>query len=104
MKYRLKKDLPFAKIGAEVEFHIYCDYNPQITHRDGKLIFYIKTEEEIKQLISEDFIEEVKPREFYLLDDEELDERIFYHNMDEVKRDVADWAVKDLIKVIEVIE
>jgi len=66
MKYKLKKDLPFAKAGAEVIIGTagsidLCQYN------NGKVNI---AENHIEHLVNEGWIEEIKPREFELHFDE----------------------------------
>ena len=70
MKYRLKKDLPFAKAGAEVIVNlalgVCVEYDGFIADSDGLNLkntrkYYIG---DLYELLNEGWIEEVKPREF----------------------------------------
>ena len=71
-KYRLKKDLPFAKAGAEVFLDKDVTGNP-IDNRisveaeknfGGYKYFHIGYSADLQKLINEGWIEEVKPREY----------------------------------------
>ena len=61
MKYKLKKDLPFVKAGELLSFteQTICIH----THRTFKYYF---DRSELQNLISEGWIEEVKPREIWI--------------------------------------
>ena len=61
MKYRLKKDLPFAKAGDKI-FQDEINLKYYVNNNMG--LFYVGSD--INQLLSEGWIEEVKPREFYI--------------------------------------
>ena len=66
MKYKLKKDLPFAKAGAEVEIGgqpLKLVWVMRVTKRKPDDLIYIGTKNE---LIEGGWIEEVKPREFWI--------------------------------------
>ena len=68
MKYRLKRDLPFAKAGETVYAEEYgisvCDKRidqlPNYRHTQDQV------DAEVQRLISEGWIEEVKPREIWV--------------------------------------
>ena len=64
MKYRLKKDLPFAKAGTEVydDRYSYITVKNLITKDGGS--FFIGYD--IKELLTTGWIEEVKPREWHI--------------------------------------
>ena len=59
MQYKLAKDLPYGKRGEVIEVKVipFIKYDPMIA---------VKCEEDIGRLISEGWIEEVKPREWEL--------------------------------------
>src|SRR5574343_50077 len=104
MKYRLKKDLPFAKAGniierIEISNTAMRSYDV-VNHKEIRI--WLNEESDNDHLINEGWIEEIKPREFYLFDDTQSSEKIFYNTIEEAKADLAQWAVKDLIKVREV--
>src|SRR3990167_6428889 len=70
MKYRLKKDLPLMEAGTKIKISDkYRDKDndlplPIVLFRDA---IYIKDQQNlIDELISEGWIEEIKPREFWL--------------------------------------
>ena len=60
-KYRLAKDLPFAKAGAEVGVELAIS----VRGKDNFLT-WIGDPKDLESLIDEGWIEEVKPREFML--------------------------------------
>lgn len=70
MKYRLKKDLPFAEAGTKVQFlyasvklsNVECYLNA-----GNNVTFRVTDEDEVGRLFKEGWIEEVKPREWKLL-------------------------------------
>jgi len=65
MKYKLKKDLPFAQAGEQAR----CFYGSSvfsITYRMDSVDFNLTSEEYIDKLIRDGWIEEVKPREWVL--------------------------------------
>lgn len=63
-KYILKKDLPFAKAGNEVKIN---DYNIKVVSNAGAPFLYHEyLAKYFDGLISQGWIEEVKPREFTL--------------------------------------
>lgn len=72
MKYRLKKDLPFAKTGQEVRESL---NGIQIKRNDKSSEFWITLGDKEK-LIDEGWIEEVKPREFWVAPFNETQESI----------------------------
>ena len=61
MKYILKKDLPFTKAGHKVEVNP-SGCLPFVNYSTG---VFSTTEEYVDKLLSEGWIEEVKPREWY---------------------------------------
>jgi len=63
-KYRLLKDLPFAKAGAEVGVELAIS----VRGKDNFLT-WIGDPKDLESLIDEGWIEEVKPREFYIVFD-----------------------------------
>ena len=70
MKYRLKKDLPFAKAGQELEEELPIEYNQSVLwYREDMGNNSRQTlcrRFEIPQYIEEGWIEEVKPREWWI--------------------------------------
>ncbi len=66
IKYRLKKDLPFAKAGAEVTIGVASSIG-LYQYDNGKVNV---AENQIEHLVNEGWIEEIKPREFELHFDE----------------------------------
>ena len=112
MKYILKKDLPFAKAGIisqdfDGDKIIFGNIGTEFESDNKKFMLsedYWFYKLHIPQLISEGWIEEVKPREFYLYDDQLAGEKIWYNTIEEAKEDLARWAHKKVIKVREVIE
>jgi len=67
MKYRLKKDLPFAKAGIIINV-ANCDHRDSTWSIFNRTLFASKSD--IKDLISDGWIEEVKPMEFNLVVDD----------------------------------
>ena len=63
-KYRLLKDLPFAKAGAEVGVELAIS----VRGKDNFLT-WIGDPKDLESLIDGGWIEEVKPREFYIVFD-----------------------------------
>lgn len=64
MKYRLKKELPFAPVGSIIEsdsvgLFVRCESKNFLT-------WYIEEKYELQNLINNGWIEEVKPREYKL--------------------------------------
>ncbi len=96
MKYRLKKDLPFAKAGAEV--HLFPEnllYKRLALFNDGTYPYCIVGSDEIDL-----WIEEIKPREFYvtIFPNEQIN---VYHTKHIAE--LNDGGVKfETIKVVEV--
>ena len=65
-KYRLKKDLPFAKAGAEVRFdNKTFNFEAYSEEFNGQWFPFAPSMQ--TDLISRGWIEEVKPREFWVL-------------------------------------
>lgn len=102
MKYKLKKDLPFAKAGDPV--FLSCGaFVVKDPYQNGRVL-YIEDSTHKDKLINEGWIEEVKPREFI----------IALRRADNVPFDAVLYTTKDqlisptsdiyYIKVIEVIE
>lgn len=92
MKYRLKKDLPFAKAGTEVDFN-------KIDN-----IIYSKTTNDLcsgNREYIDDWIEEVKPREFMInIDNQTICNAYYAYPTERCKG----LDLKGYIKVREVIE
>ena len=68
MKYKLKKDLPFAKAGTEVRYFYgtsveHINYNREINAVD----IHIPMKDVIQSYFDEGWIEEVKPREWRVI-------------------------------------
>ncbi len=71
MKYKLKKDLPFAKAGDEVIINKYEDVTTVKGHRNGKIFYSRIAGGQLHDecvLKKQGWIEEIKPREFWLLE------------------------------------
>ena len=67
MKYKLKKDLPFAKAGAEIvhiEMSITQSRGYDLTSKGVRL--WINKEQDLDDMMNEGWIERVKPREFWI--------------------------------------
>ena len=62
MKYRLKKDLPFAKAGEEIRFRI-GGYTEIHMSQENRIECSQKT---LDMLLANGWIEEIKPKEFTL--------------------------------------
>lgn len=112
-KYILKKDLPFAKAGIKIE-QIQMS-NTALKSYDlfsnNEVRFWINTEKDLDYLISEGWIEEIKPREWWVLkpkDHSTAGQNVrFYKNptyaRDDYEKEVNEsWF--EIIKVREVIE
>ena len=99
MKYRLKKDLPFAKAGEEVwtdSFHIYIKGNVRMRGTDRKEDIYLGL---LSDLVDNGWVEEVKPREW------EVNEWMGdIYNKGSIIMTTADQIQPKRIKVREVIE
>ena len=66
-KYRLKKDLPFAKAGVEIEIGCNNNYDELINSRkDKKPAIYLKGQVSLQNLLNDGWVEEIKPREWYI--------------------------------------
>ena len=89
MKYKLKRDLPFAKAGKEV----FEDDASFYIEAEVGIIWCFAEIKDRHKLISEGWIEEVKPREYYVYDSPEC-----------VTAYREQWESGSLIKVREVIE
>jgi len=70
-RYRTKRDMPLVKAGTEVYSINYdCDYTFRkitIGRDDYQLRIYVGTYDDIVKLIDEGWIEEIKPREWWVL-------------------------------------
>jgi len=97
VKYRLKKDLPFAKAGAMLK------NNNCVIDEDGKNRYLSNWNEEIeactKRLLNDGWIEEVKPREWII---EVTKEQQYIRPADAKGRLYSSGS--EIIKVREVIE
>jgi len=97
MKYKLKKDLPFAQAGEQAR----CFYGSSvfsITYRMDSVDFNLTSEEYIDKLIRDGWIEEVKPREWY------ISETVVRDYGRERKESFFKHDRSDLVKVREVTE
>ena len=73
MKYVLKKDLPFAKAGAEIEIGFDNNYDELInSKKDKKPAIYLKGQVGLQNLLNDGWVEEIKPKEWYLIKDEHM--------------------------------
>ena len=73
MKYKLKKDLPFAKAGMNVRFSLEVEQHPKfylcsqdVTDFNSYWITFEGDRDDLKGLIDEGWLEEIKPREWIL--------------------------------------
>jgi len=64
MKYKLGKGLPFAKAGAEVYMAVGYNYICVKDHNGYE--WYLGFQKELEKFIEDGWIEEVKPREFWI--------------------------------------
>jgi len=106
-KYKLKRELPFAKVGDEV-FISSGAFVVKDPYQLGQVL-YIEDYKNKEKLITEGWIEEVKPREWYIgLTKNDLpcyvgegkpyEDRIHYNFMSSINNEF------ELIKVREVLE
>lgn len=73
MKYRVLREMPFAKAGAEVLYKFQNDSYPIFKAGHICTILHIECNKtDLNRLIEEGWIEEVKPREFYLIQAQDL--------------------------------
>lgn len=93
MKYKLKKDLPFAKAGAEVRKDDYLDSDSQTCFACGVYRFWVH-----KDVMGE-WLEEVKPREFWIADYYNYQGKVFYSK--ESAELSSNSNLKEVIKVRE---
>ena len=100
MKYILKKDLPFAKAGSEVtKEKLYVPNDPREcylvdTYWGQRYVIGF-----VHDILTESFIEEVKPREWWV--------RILDENHIEITKneiELAGWSFDRLSKIIKVRE
>ena len=99
-KYRLKKDLPFAKAGVEIEIGCNNNYDELINSRkDKKPAIYLKGQVSLQNLLNDGWIEEVKPREFWI----EVDPESGLSLHRDTKSEKKGYTFTELIKVREVI-
>jgi len=112
MEYKLKKDLPFAKVGDGNKL-IMSDKDCFLTDKDGwnhPLCFGQELfKDGVQRLLNEGWVEEVKPREWYEIIYKDQHYRVSDHpafNDLETAQEEAKHCSKDLevIKVREVIE
>jgi len=103
MKYKLKRDLPFAKAGKEVKVNP-TGCIPFINYSSGE---FATTEEYVDKLLSEGWIEEVKPREWWEIERTDVgfyyDDRFGSYEEAEGIRN-SHYKNSRIIKVREVIE
>lgn len=108
MKYRLAKDLPFAKKGDEVYFNKNnCCFEVRISrgyYNIGEYIFLGWSN--LNCLLEERWVEEVKPREIWLnqyADDTNFEFSFPYQSKEEAQKNALESVVKQ-VKFIEVID
>ena len=110
MRYRLKKDLPFAKVETDVyNFNANKNFNEgdeevyiPLTNTDIYKLRFVTPNQmiyigQLSELISRGWIEEVKPREWYAIDN---DNPMFLHK----DINTLKGNRKKIIKVREVLE
>ncbi len=110
MKYRLKKDLPFAKAGSEVGLR--ASTANWVVYPDSKrrdLCYFIGYNYNEGDLFDAGWIEEIKPREFELYFDTCGDlEKVFCDGkkikIDHRKQAVSKPVYSEIIKATEVLE
>lgn len=62
MKYRVKKDLPSHRAGTDVDVRV-SHWDNMHFNKDGIIQC---SQEHLKELIADGFLEEIKPREFWV--------------------------------------
>lgn len=96
-KYILKKDLPFAKAGTELDFLEDGVATVQSIYRERDACFICELKD-IDRLIEDNWVEEVKPREFLVfLNKEGFPIDIFLPDL------APERALDEVIKVREVL-
>ena len=101
-KYRLLKDLPFAKAGAEVGVELAIS----VRGKDNFLT-WIGDPKDLESLIDEGWIEEVKPREFEVTLNKNGSLVKFFNGKDRftyTNQPLCDYPPFETIKVREVLE
>ena len=105
MKYKLKKDLPFGKAGMDVQFSLEVEQHPKlylcsqdVTDFNSYWITFEGDRDDLKGLITDGWIEEVKPREWY------ISETVVRDYGRERKESFFKHDRSDLVKVREVTE
>ncbi len=102
MKYKLGRELPYAKVGNFVKIT-----DEDLIFVDGDMpnggCFFIGYEKDLDKLISEGWIKEIKPREFDLCFQEEIFCGIS-HNGSELWHNALSHHLCHIVKVVEVIE
>ena len=107
MKYKLKKDLPFAKAGQTIAF------TPSLLHITtlGIRKNYLFDRDDLNELIKDGWIEEIKPRESWTIKDnnyEFLNQTYLYGSYSEAERAFSLHKLSspryEIIKVREVLE
>jgi hypothetical protein len=106
MKYRLKRDLPFAKAGEPVEVNehgirVSDKYIDQFYHRVSQK----KLDAEVQRLISEGWIEEVKPREIWVNEYKQgLLGSYLFDSKESAEKSTAESGYIRTVKFVEVVE
>ena len=108
MKYKLKRDLPFAKAGTKIEYRLKKDEHYAIflysTDGDDPSTYWIGLEcdnRDLAKMISEGWIEEIQPREFWIAEYHNYQGKVFYS---EQNAQNSSNNLKEVIKVREVLE
>ncbi len=102
MKYRLKKDLPFAKVGEVIDMGI-CGTFENIHLRPNKTGEC--SEDNLKMMLQDGWIEEIKPREWWVT--EHKDDPVGVVNrlsISEEKPDGCPVTKCEIFKVTKVID
>ena len=110
MKYKTARDFPLVKAGTLIDFRDRSDVkNGYTVEEDGSIMFFIHSLKEqdtriiINELLSKNWIEEVKPREIWI----NLYDTGNYgagHEAREEAIEMKGGAAGETIKFIEVIE
>ena len=108
MKYRLKRDLPFAKAGDSVCLKIDTCYSAQLITgfiKDPHHTIYLKDKSDLENLISEGWIEEVKPREIWINEYKQgLLGSYLFDSKESAEKSTAESGYIRTVKFVEVVE
>ena len=116
MKYKLKKDLPFAKAGMDVQFSLEVEEHPKlylcsqdVTDFSSYWITFEGDRDDLKGLINEGWIIEVKPREWWEINRRETTPLYKFDTYEDASEYIKEKLAGkyfdfDIIKVREVID